>query len=299
MRTSLRLLLVIVAGCGSHVGPDGAPDAGTGGGDGGDQTDASEVGGACMAPDMLVVLDRTLSMSRRPDGTAPPNTAAGHTQTKWYIAVTAIETLTAQLGATVQFGLELFPRDPGGGVCVTLAQKLSGTNATNPSCEAGQVVVSPTLSAGPAVATAIDPETTLLCISTPIGAALGTAQHKLAAIREPDRDQYVLFVGDGQDTCNQPLVLTNTDALAADDVKTFVVAFDASGTGIDNGLLNDMACAGGTAPGFPAPCSLDASGHYRATDRSGPPLYLVADDAAALANALTTIGSQVCCGCLL
>src|SRR5688572_20258299 len=81
---------------------------------------------SCIAPDMLVLLDRTMSMSKRPDGSTPPNTVSGRMQTKWYLAVTALEQLTVQFTGTVRFGLALFPRDPGGGKCVTLSQRLSG-----------------------------------------------------------------------------------------------------------------------------------------------------------------------------
>ncbi|HEY5920086.1 MAG TPA: hypothetical protein VIV11_00390, partial [Kofleriaceae bacterium] len=133
-----------------------------------------------------------------------------------------------------------------------------------------------------------------------IGAGLATARTELAAIRDPVRPQFVLFVGDGADTCAPQLALTNTDALAADGVKTYVVAFDAnSPAGIDKGLLNDMACAGQTAPGFPAGCTPDAAGNYRATDRLGAALFLAADNATALASVFEQVAGTVCCGCIL
>jgi hypothetical protein len=220
-------------------------------------------------------------------------------QSKWHIAITAIEALTAQLDTTIRFGLALFPRNPGGAKCVTLSQRISGTTATNTMCEAGEVMVMPAVSSGSAIASTLDPESTLLCSSTPIGAGLGTAQAELAAIQSPIRDQYVLFVGDGQDTCDEPLVLANTHAMAAAGVKTFVVAFDGSGNGVDNGLLNDMSCAGQTAPNFPAPCTVGANGNYLATVRNGPPLYLLANNAATLTAGLQAVATQVCCGCTL
>src|SRR5688500_2232681 len=58
----------------------------------------------CDAPDVLFVLDRSVSMRNRPDGTKPPNTAAGRAETKWGRAVAAIETATAQT-AGIRFGL--------------------------------------------------------------------------------------------------------------------------------------------------------------------------------------------------
>jgi hypothetical protein len=282
------MLCVIASACSepSQVGPtDGA------GGDSGPGTTA------CEAPDVLVVLDRTASMAERPDGTMPPDTAAGRAQSKWFIAVDAVESLVARLDSTIRFGLALFPRAPVGSACVTVSERIAGKRATNPQCEAGELLVEPALDADAAVASGLDPEATRLCTSTPIGAGLATARSELAAIRGP-RPQYVLFVGDGADTCNAALALTSTDELARDGVHTFVVAFDAFG-GIDHGLLNDMACAGRTAPAFPAGCAADAAGSYRAVDRVGPAMYLSASNGGGLVAAFEQIAGEVCCGCVL
>src|SRR5436309_15883375 len=65
-------------------------------------------GGGCNAPDMLIVLDRTLSMSREPNGATPPNTMAGHALTKWVLATKAVKLVTAPPeDQTVRFGLEI------------------------------------------------------------------------------------------------------------------------------------------------------------------------------------------------
>lgn len=248
----------------------------------------------CDAPDMLVVLDRTQSMHRRPDGTTP----ATHAESRWYIAIQAIEAVTVEFQATIRFGLELFPRDPGAG-CVTLAERIGGTSATNVTCEEGEVLVQPAISTATAIGGVLDPETTKMCFSTPIGAALGTARPTLAAIQQPAREQYVMFVSDGADSCDDTLAITNTQALAADGVKTFVIAFDSSGDEIDRGLLNDMACAGRTAPNFPTGCTIDVAGNYSAADRDGATLFLDAADAASLTQAFTEIAGKVCCGCVL
>jgi hypothetical protein len=62
-------------------------------------------------------------------------------------------------------------------------------------------------------------------------------------------------------------------------------------------LLDDVACAGMTAPGFPAPCTKGANG-YTATSTSGPLLFYSAGDGASLQAALQGITSSVCCGCV-
>lgn len=295
MKTQHAIAIVIAAaGCGGHLEDKSgeAPDAGPP-----VSVDADVTTTQCAAPDVLVVLDRTASMAQRPDGSSPPNTAQGRAETKWSIALKAVESLSTQFQTSIELGLALFPRDRN--ECITLSQKLSGMKPSNPQCEGGEVVVTPALSSAVSIDAALDPDTTRLCTSTPIGAGLETAHAELAAIRDPSRDQYVLFVGDGDDTCNNALALTNTDALAADGVKTFVVAFDASGNGIDAGLLNDMACAGQTAPNFPAGCTASATGGYRATNRTGTRLFMTATDAAGLATTFDDIAGSICCGCIL
>lgn len=161
--------------------------------------DASAVTGdastTCQPPDVLVLLDRTASMAERPNGTFPANTTAGHTESKWFIAIDAIETLSTQMETTARFGLALFPRAPvSSEACVTLAARISGERASNPQCESGEVLVSPASSSATEIDSMLDPETTRLCTSTPIGAGLATARAQLASTREVGRPQYVLFV---------------------------------------------------------------------------------------------------------
>ena len=287
---SIAIALTFIACAGGR--PTQQPDAAP-------VTDDSAGTTNCEAPDMLVLLDRTMSMSRRPDGSTPSNTLAGHSESKWSIAIAAIEAVTSKFDGSIRFGLALFPRDPGGGKCVTLQQRLNGKTASNDDCDVGEVLVPPAPTTATMLAATLDPETTLLCGSTPIGKGLGTAQTALAATTNPMRPRYVLFVGDGRDTCNQGLVLANAHALAAAGVKTYVLAFDGSNDGIDNSLLNDLACAGGTATGFASACIDQGGGRFVAANRSGPALYFRAENGLSLATALGDIAGQVCCGCTL
>lgn len=293
--------LVVLEGCAAGGGnsgggdePGASPDASTGLGP---TSDAA----TCEPPDMLIVLDRTMSMHFTPENTKPENSPTGRLASKWAIAVAAVEQLAATFDGTIRFGLELFPRDPGGGACVTLAQRIAGLTSTNPMCEEGEIAVTPALAAGASVAGAIDVETTGLCSSTPIGAGLSTARAALQAAAHPGREAYALLITDGKDSCDPALALAQTQALAASGVRTFVVGFGAAGAndGVEPAQLNDLACAGRTAAGFPAPCTASATGDYRATAPNGPPLYLRADDAAALAAALSSTAGDVCCGCVL
>lgn len=291
--------VLVLGACGPNAGD--AADGGHGGDDGGvtdghvwrDGFVGSDGGNPCEPPDMLIVLDRTMSMHRQPDGTPAPQ--GNHELSKWYLAINAIETVTAGYDQRLRFGLELFPRDPADGSCVTLTERIAGTTATNVSCEEGEVAVSPDVGTAGAIDAALDPETTLLCRSTPISAGLDTALGLLSGIQDPIRDQYALLVTDGQDTCSTLDPLEHIQALAAAGVSTFVVGFDASGTGVDPVTLNNMACGGRTAPDFAQNCVDQGGGDYVAADPSGPMLFLSASDGAELASQLETVSAAVGC----
>lgn len=290
-------MVIALAGCG---------DSGDGGGGGIDASSADDGGaggdaGDCQAPDMLLVIDRTMSMHRRPDGTRPdPGNMATWQESKWFIAITTLEQVVVPLDSTIRFGLSLFPIDRGGGLCVTLEQRITDTTATNVQCEEGELVVPPDLGTGAAIASSLDPFTTRLCRSTPIGAGLGTALTELSAISDPIREQFVTLLTDGQDTCDEPLSLANAQALAAAGVNVYVIGFDASGTGVDRGHLNDLACAGQTAPDLATNCVDDGAGNFSAVDGdNGPTLYFDAGDATQLESALEQIAGETCCDCVL
>jgi hypothetical protein len=292
-------------GSGSGQGGAGPGSGGQGGsiftGTGTGGAGQGGAGQGCTPPDMLLVLDRTMSMHKRPDGTIPPDTPAGHMESKWYIAIQAVEQLTGSLDTTIRFGLELFPRNPGMNQCITLSERIQGITATNPDCQQGEVVVQPDLETSDEVAAVLDPETTELCTSTPIGAGLTTARDALAAIVAPERPQFVVLITDGNETCNQNQPLNRTQQLAAAGVNTYVIGFDASMDqvdGIDKVMLNDLACAGRTSPGFPANCIDDGNGNYRWDAQSNTDVFLAAEDGAALTQVLETLGGEVCCDCV-
>lgn len=265
----------------------------------------TDAGTGCTAPDMLIALDRTLTMHFDPTGLNPTD-APEYKSSKWYQAVTAIKSLAVPpLDSTIRFGLELWPKEEPG--CITLTQRVTdSTPATNPSCETGEVLVTPQLAAGAKLGVFLDPAKTKICVSTPTGQALILGADTLTAMKEAGRDQYLVLVTDGADwdaSCPTPNPLDVTTANAAKGIKTFVVGFSATAdlgpSGVGTAFLNDMACAGGTALDAAKNCKSDGKGGRVAVDaKGGPVLFLQANDGAALAAGLTKAAKQICCDCV-
>ncbi|MDP2274977.1 MAG: VWA domain-containing protein [Archangium sp.] len=286
---------------GTTISDAGVIDAGPG------DAGALDAGPECVPPDVLIALDRTLTMHRTAEGLTPADTAAGRATSKWTMAINGIEQLTAApLDGTVRFGLELWPRAEAG--CVTLAQRIQGMNATNAMCQGPEIVIEPGLSTGSAISALLDPETTLICTTTPTGAALIGARNFLEAHQDGGQAQYVVLVTDGADwdfSCPSPNPLLVVDGLADAGIKTLVVGFSAE-TSLQNGVgaafLNDLACAGRTAKNFAVTCRTDApTGSYRAVnpDAGGmDALFFTATNASELAASLRTFSETVCCGCI-
>lgn len=300
---------------GDGLGPGDAADASAPVDTGGVGTDTStgfdvaktdaESGPACVPPDMLIALDRTLTMHFDPTGVNPTD-APDYKTSKWYQAISAIKALAAPpLDGTIRFGLELWPKEEPG--CITLTQRVTDSaSATNPSCETGEVLVSPQLAAGAKIGVFLDPAKTKICTSTPTGQALILGADTLTAMKEAGRDQYLVLVTDGADwdfSCPTPSPLDVTAANAAKGIKTFVVGFSATAdlgpSGVGTAFLNDMACAGGTAKDPTKNCKSDGKGGQVAVDsKSGPTLFFAAQDATALATALATAAKAICCDCV-
>jgi hypothetical protein len=252
---------------------------------------------------VLFALDRTLSMHRTPDGMTPVDGPA-YASSKWSQAIGAIESVVTGggLDQDLRFGLELWPQDPGGGLCITLEQRILDTKqATNPMCQAGQILVPPALGNGAAIAGAIDPLTTLLCNTTPTGLALDTAGDWLTANAVPGRRQAVVLVTDGADwdlSCPDPSPLLETQKLAAAGIQTYVVGFfGAEAQAGALAFLNDVACAGQTAKDFASNCEQSGSG-YHAKDPNGmDPLYLQAGDGE-LPTTLQAVADEILAACV-
>jgi hypothetical protein len=314
-RFSLSLFAFVLAACGQGKMGDPAgsdiPDAAAGTPDGtpaeSPEPDAAPYENPCRPPQLMIVLDRSGSFARRPDGSLPPNTADGKKQTRWSIALTAIKAVAADHEDGLQFGLSLFPKDPegaGGQDCSNLGTWLEEylpPETTDGVCNPGELKVSPALMNGDALDAAITLNNTGLCSWTPIGAGLAAARSELDAIRDDEYDQYSVLITDGKDNCDgkdgySTGSLANADAMASAGVDLYVVGFDGTGADLDPVHLNDLACAGHTAFDFAANCSQNAAGGYRAVGSPNPArLYYLATELGSLQAAIAAISEDLSC----
>lgn len=207
-------------------------DEGTGDGDNAGFCQVKKVEAEPVAPEVLIVLDRSMSMI----GINYDFTQAG--KDRWTPAVSAINKLVKDLHGSVRFGLTVFPVD--GDVCAPgkLDVPIGGTPAQIAAALEAQY-----------------PRT----FSTPTALALEAAAKSFGKPKPGSlSDRYVLLVTDGQPTCDpdplyaiiaDPRAVTHTnaaiDALRALEIKTFVVGFDAQSGGFAANL-DDFAKHGGT-----------------------------------------------------
>jgi hypothetical protein len=249
-------------GTGSNGGSTGIADGGGGASACGDGTPCAEgmvcdentktciPGGTCGAeeatgtstpPNVLVVLDRSCSMTDK------------GTPTKWEIAVDALKTLTKQNNGKIRFGLELFP-DKAGNECnqgpieIPVApnneQKMETllTKALSPG--------DPFFPEGPCV--------------TNIDAAMQAASQE-PAFADKTRGNFAILLTDGKQAgCataggDQGTKKILEDMFTKNQVPTFVIGF---GSGIDPAQMNEFAVAGGT------PNSDPTTKYYKAEDKA-------------------------------
>ncbi len=266
MRAS-ALLAILVMACGpAGSRGNGAGDDGNGDGGGGHVYLDAPVDEQCGAqqqdigvvslgdpPDLLVILDRSGSM------TAPPVTFPPIFTSKWDLMRDALVSITTMRDQNIKFGMLEFPSDdncsadalPEVGIAL-------GTHTAFSSYFAGR---SPNG-------------------NTPAHVALGSALAYYNTIPVNPAGRYVLFATDGVPNCSggDPNTASDAETVAAvtslfnAGIKTYVLGF---GTfGLNTGVLNDAADAGGEA-------------------RPGPTKFYEANSAADLTAALQAISGGV------
>ncbi len=276
MRTvSLAMLSLALAACGPTPQPQGDdddPDArATGDVDAPttgetdapfDDTDAScgaqteNIGVVNLGdpPDLLIVLDRSGSMSG-PIPTFPPNFTP-----KWTIMRDALNGVLAQYQNNIRFGLSEFP--------------------TNDDCAADPATaVRVPIDLGQAPEVMAYFQTRSPNGNTPAAAGLQAALTHYSGQPVNTAGRYVLFATDGEPNCDvdDATAATHTvqavQALRTAGIKTFVLGF--GGAFITGTVLNDAAQAGGV----PRP--------------GGPPYYYAANSATELQAALQAIAGGI------
>jgi hypothetical protein len=216
----------------------------------------------CAPPNMLIVLDRSCSM-----------TSAVGNQTKWEIAVDAINTLTTDYVDTIRFGLSLFPD--------TEPTPCAQASIAIPVDEGNESAIQTLLTAS---LDNSDPNFP----NNPCVTNIDTAMEQAAAepaFDDATRPGYALLITDGkQYGCNDAGGDSGTTQIITDmyeqrGIPTFVIGF---GDGVDPAQLNIFAEAGGMPTNDPT-CSPD------------PCLFYKAEDAATLNAALDAIAASVSC----
>jgi hypothetical protein len=192
---------------------------GPGGGCGG-----SVIQGALVAPNMLVVLDRSCSMTQM----------VGN-QTKWKIAVDAVNKMTMTFNGKIRFGLTLFP------------------DTDNMNCLQGAIPIPVMPGTEMQIQTLLTKSLMAADVNYPDGPCvtnIDTAMQQAAkepAFMDMSRKSYALLLTDGaQAGCNagggdNGTLMTITQ-MAMAGVKTFVIGF---GGAVDAPALNSFAVAGG------------------------------------------------------
>ncbi len=208
--------------------PDARPDDTTPRPDAGNcgaQEEEIELTNLGDPPDLLIVLDRSGSMILAP-GFPPIG------ESKWSIMTTALSNLTEARESNIRFGLAVFPTDDACGV-----------------------------SAAPAVPVDIDQADSISSWmsthgpngDTPAQYGLQAALDIYASMPVNPAGRYVLFATDGVPNCggsppnvdisSDVEVVAAVEALAAQDIKTYVLGFGGI-FGLDPDVLNDAALAG-------------------------------------------------------
>jgi Mg-chelatase subunit ChlD len=174
------------------------------------------------AADVLVVLDKSASMNDR------TKSATGGTSTRYKDVVQALNQVLPQTNETVNWGLELFPGEPGG-------------------CTAGSVDVAIKPMNASAVTRAMDPSVVTPGGLTPVTASLANAVKALVTL-DDGNPKYIVLGTDGEPNCNTGWGSAADNAAeavrAAKDagIPVFVVSLSSEGS---PETLNKMALAGG------------------------------------------------------
>jgi hypothetical protein len=186
-----------------------------------------------LPPDILILLDRSLSMA---DDINDKTCAGGcGANSKWSLMTAAINQAVGASETKIKWGLKFFGND----------------NGTTCGVTAG-AAVAPGLMNAAAIATAIG--NTAPATSTPTTAAEESAGQYLGTLTDQN-PKFVLLATDGQPTCgtsggagggaDDANAIASVMSVATLGFQTFVVGIATTGMGMADMTLNAMATAGG------------------------------------------------------
>lgn len=203
---------------------------------------ATEAKAEAVAPNLLIVLDRSCSM-----------TATAGNATKWEVAVAAIQTMTTKFNGKIRFGLTMFPdlvAPQCGQDAIPIPVGPGNEMAISEILGAALMQNDPNFPDGPCV--------------TNIDTAMQQATTEVGFL-DMDRDSYALLLTDGKQSsgCAAAGGDNGTTMIIKDlhdtmGVPTFVLGF---GAGIDPAQMNIFADAGGVPAG-------DPTKYYDASDQA-------------------------------
>jgi von Willebrand factor type A domain len=231
-------------GSGGFISGGNASGGGPGSLAGGGTCESQTVQSGRVAPDILIVLDRSLSM--RMDGV-----------NRWDPSVAGLKTITSMLQERVSFGLMTFPGGQPRGDRDTV------------TCDPGMSRVPVARNNANAIAQALD--STQPGGRTPTAKTLAAARQLIDTTRMTDPDskiapQYVLLVTDGAPNCTDPnggggggmggfgngepaqvdASVVEIEAMTKAGIRTFVLGYDTQADMQLRMALDRMAAAGGT-----------------------------------------------------
>ena len=198
-----------------------------------------------LPADLLLVLDRSGSMTNSISDDVPCDPASGTCAQRWTTMMSAMRTVLATSPTSIHWGLKFFST-PG---------LSSGSGSTPVGCVVTSDVEVPVGTDNAAAITA-NIATTSPNYNTPTRAAIEVAVAYLSTVQD-GRSKYILLATDGQPNC--PVtgdVATATDldpaiaAIAA--ARSAGIAVYVIGVGPSAGNLDQMASSGGTNKFYPA-----------------------------------------------
>ena len=276
----------------------------------------------CDAPDVLVTLDVSGSLSEGLDRSPLEDSPSSRRNSKWGNAVASITDFTSAFGNTMRFGLASFPSNHSEGMtpregCHILPEwegydqddDFSGPGGPlNNACDfPAEITVPVGEDTAEDIARYVTQDTTPLCWWTPLARAVFLAGTELGEIAEEGREQFVVLITDGKQTFPGPpqgcfrfpgVPFIEAQELARNNIRTFVIGFEGSSGSIDPNELNDLACAGRMVSNLDEACEKDSDGNYRAPINPPEDLFLKAGSEAELRQQLQKIAGEVgCCDC--